>query len=113
MLMEKAITELTNLKRHMLGDDAKETTIEALDVGIESIIRQKNIEREFMKKLKPCPFCNGEPIYVYPEMKCISDMRFASKKGTIKCNKCGVVLPHIYSSISKAEVAWNRRAEVT
>lgn len=113
MLMEKAISELTNLKQNMLNNDAEYSTIEALDVGIESIIRQKNIERNFMNKLKPCPFCNGEPIYVYPEMNCISDMRFASKKGTIKCSKCGVVLPHIYSSISKAEVAWNRRVGET
>ena len=112
MLMEKAITILQESKENK---DAYVDALyeEAVDVAIESIIRQKNIEREFMKKLKPCPFCNGEPIYVYPEMKSISDMRFASKNGTIKCSKCGVVLPHIYSSISKAEVAWNRRAEVT
>ena len=112
MLMEKAITILQKSKENK---DAYVDALyeEAVDVAIESIIRQKNIERDFMKKLKPCPFCNGEPIYVYPEMKSISDMRFASKKGTIKCSKCGVVLPHVYSSICKAETAWNRRAEVT
>ena len=63
--------------------------------------------------LKPCPFCGGEatPVYCENGNRYTSNILYLSKRGTIKCKKCEVVLPRIYSKISKAIEAWNRRAE--
>ena len=65
-----------------------------------------------MIELKPCPFCGGEatPVYCENGNRYTSNILYLSKRGTIKCQKCEVVLPRTYSSVSKAIEAWNRRA---
>ena len=64
-----------------------------------------------MEKLKPCPFCGGKAVPVYYENGSgfTSNLFYASKKCTIKCEKCGIVAPHIYAKASNAIKYWNRR----
>lgn len=62
-------------------------------------------------KLKPCPFCGGSPIPVYCENgnRYTSNVFYPSKRGTVKCKQCEIELPRVYSKITKAVEAWNRR----
>lgn len=64
-----------------------------------------------MSDLKPCPFCGGEAVPVYCEhgSKYMSNVLRLSNRGTIKCKRCEVELPRMYSRVSKAIEAWNRR----
>ena len=68
-----------------------------------------------MIKLKPCPFCGGEatPVYCENGNQYTSNIMYLSKRGTIKCKHCGVELQRVYSRVSKAIEAWNRRAGKT
>lgn len=61
--------------------------------------------------LKPCPFCGGSPIPVYCENgnRYTSNIFYPSKRGTVKCKRCKIELPRVYSKITKAVEAWNRR----
>lgn len=61
--------------------------------------------------LKPCPFCGGEatPVYCENGSKYTSNIYYPNKRGTIKCKKCELVLPRVYSKVSKAVETWNRR----
>lgn len=63
-------------------------------------------------ELKPCPFCGGEaaPVYCERGSKYRSNVLYLSKRGTIRCKRCKVELPRVYSRVSKAAEAWNRRA---
>lgn len=58
------------------------------------------------------PFCGGEATFVYCETgsKYISNRLYMSKRGTVKCKKCGIRLPRIYSKVSRSIEAWNRRS---
>ena len=62
-------------------------------------------------ELLPCPFCGGEatPVYCENDNRYTSNLLYLSKCGTIKCKRCGLMLPKIYSRTSKAMKAWNRR----
>lgn len=64
-----------------------------------------------MTKLKPCPFCGGEAVIVYVENgnRYTSNILYKSKRGTIKCKRCEVTLPRVYSRVSKAIDKWNIR----
>ena len=64
-------------------------------------------------ELKPCPFCGGEatPVYCENGSSYTSNVLIVSKRGTVKCKKCEIRLPRIYSRVSKAIEAWNRRAD--
>lgn len=64
-----------------------------------------------MEKLKLCPFCGGEatPVYCENGSKYTSNIYYPNKRGTIKCKKCELVLPRVYSKVSKAVETWNRR----
>ena len=66
-----------------------------------------------MAELKPCPFCGGEatPVYCENGSQYTSNILYINKRGTVKCKRCGIRLPRIYSRVSKAIEAWNRRAE--
>ena len=63
--------------------------------------------------LKPCPFCGGEAVPVYSNKGSLytSNILMLSERGTVKCKKCEVRLPRIYSRVSKAIEVWNKRAE--
>ena len=65
-----------------------------------------------MKDLKPCPFCGGEAVPVYSNKGSLytCNILMLSERGTVKCKKCGVRLPRIYSRVSKAIDVWNKRA---
>lgn len=65
-----------------------------------------------MSELKHCPFCGGEaePVYFEHGNKYRSNILYLSKHGTIRCKRCGVELPGVYSRVSKAIESWNRRA---
>lgn len=62
-------------------------------------------------KLLPCPFCGGEatPVYCENGNRYTSNILYLSKRGTIKCKKCNLTLPRVYSKVSKAIEAWNTR----
>ena len=62
-------------------------------------------------KLIPCPFCGGEatPVYCENGNRYTSNLLYLSKRGTVKCKRCGLMLPKIYARISTAMKAWNRR----
>lgn len=64
-------------------------------------------------KLKPCPFCGGEAMPVYCEngSRYTSNIVYLSKRGTVKCKRCQLELPHVYSTVRKAIEAWNRRVD--
>lgn len=64
-------------------------------------------------KLKPCPFCGGEatPVYCENGSRYTSNILFLLKRGTVKCKRCEIVLPRVYSKVNKAIAAWNRRAD--
>ena len=64
-----------------------------------------------MTELKPCPFCGGEatPVYCNKGGVYTSNILYSTKRGTIKCKKCGIKLPHNYAKISRAIEVWNRR----
>lgn len=66
-----------------------------------------------MTELKPCPFCGGEatPVYCENGSQYTSNIMMINKRGTVKCKRCEIRLPRIYSRVSKAIEAWNRRAE--
>ena len=66
-----------------------------------------------MSELKPCPFCGGQAVPVYSNKGSLytGNILMLSAEGTIKCKKCEVRLPRIYSRVSKAIEAWNRRAK--
>jgi Lar family restriction alleviation protein len=66
-----------------------------------------------MANLKTCPFCGGKatPVYCENGNRYTSNMLMLSKRGTVKCKKCEVCLPRVYSKVAKAIEAWNRRNE--
>lgn len=66
-----------------------------------------------MTELKPCPFCGGEatPLYCEHGDRYTSNIYYPSKRGTIKCKSCEITLPRVYSKVSKAVEAWNRRVD--
>lgn len=63
------------------------------------------------EELKPCPFCGGEatPVYVRGRSCYTSNILMLGARGTVKCKKCEIQLPRIYSKVSKAIEVWNRR----
>ena len=73
-----------------------------------------------MIELKPCPFCGGKAIILYYENgnhlyyengnQYRSNLYYASKRGTVTCEKCRCSL-HIYAKAKDAVNAWNRRAD--
>lgn len=67
-----------------------------------------------MSELKRCPFCGGEatPLYCENGNRYTSNVLYISKRGTIKCKKCELTLPRVYSKVSKAIEAWNTRKPV-
>ena len=62
-------------------------------------------------EIKNCPFCGGEGVPVYCEngSQYTSNVLHLSKRGTVKCKKCEIRLPRVYSRVSKAIESWNRR----
>ena len=77
-----------------------------------------------MNEINPCPFCGGDARPVYydgPECKKMqipsynagynSNFVYPGKRGTIKCKKCGQMLPRIYNKVSKAIDVWNGRSK--
>lgn len=66
------------------------------------------------ERLKPCPFCGGEatPLYCENGNRYTSNILYLSKRGTIKCKKCGLTLPRVYSRVSKAIEVWNTRKPI-
>ena len=65
-----------------------------------------------MIELKPCPFCGGKAIIRYHENgnQYRSNLYYASKRGTVTCEKCRCAL-HIYAKVKDAVNAWNRRTD--
>lgn len=61
--------------------------------------------------LRECPLCGGEAVPVYCEngSRYRSNVLYLSKRGTIRCKRCGLELPRVYSRMSKAVEVWNRR----
>ena len=62
--------------------------------------------------IKPCPFCGGKAVPVYVDKRgnrWRSNLFYASYRGTVKCAKCEIELPRIYSRVSKAVERWNKR----
>lgn len=57
-----------------------------------------------MSELKPCPFCGEEEIERDTEM-CYGGMHYG-----VFCSNCGASTD-LYTSVERAEEAWNRRAE--
>lgn len=65
-------------------------------------------------RLKPCPFCGGEPYFLTPE-KCRGS---AFVTVGVECRKCGAVpyITQVYEGATEqrkkeaAMVPWNRRA---
>ena len=57
-----------------------------------------------MDKLKPCPFCGGQPYIVSWR-----DEKERKNPTSIKCEECGAKTD-IYDRIKDAKSAWNRRA---
>ena len=64
-----------------------------------------------MSLLKPCPFCGGDatPVYCENGNQYTSNIVYLSKRGTIRCKRCGLQLPKIYSRFRKAAEIWNGR----
>lgn len=58
------------------------------------------------EKLKPCPFCGGEPYMVDAEID-------GRAHYIVKCGACYCTTGVMEMSRSKAAEAWNRRAERT
>ena len=63
------------------------------------------------ERLKECPICGGEatPLYCENGNRYTSNILYLSKRGTIKCKKCELTLPRVYSRVSKAIEVWNTR----
>lgn len=66
-----------------------------------------------MDELKPCPFCGGEAVALYYDLKQSygyrSNVLYPNKRGTIKCKHCEVQLPRVYKTVRYAIEVLNRR----
>ena len=58
-----------------------------------------------MIKLKPCPFCGGEPAVRY------ESFRPFYYNWVVRCTNCGARTENHFEAVNKAVKAWNTRHE--
>ncbi|HPE08135.1 MAG TPA: Lar family restriction alleviation protein [Saprospiraceae bacterium] len=60
-----------------------------------------------------CPLCGGKADFVYLQRgsKFRSNVVLKNNKCTVKCLRCELELPRMYSEAEKAAKAWNKRAK--
>lgn len=64
---------------------------------------------EKCESLKPCPFCGGKAIFCI-ERAMDTDVKYAKFLFSIRCDKCGVSSPRLYSVICRVDDKGNFEA---
>lgn len=83
----------------------KLATVETDDLFRDLIAYTKWLDEEAgPSELKPCPFCNGKNIKVYPVPN------FEKATFRVKCNDCGCSYLELFDKEEDAIRAWNTRS---